>query len=85
MVLGSVGEELGKSGGEVGAGGPPTIGWNNQAARPPPATTPAPAATAKATVAPSVSVDMIVVAAVGGRVSPLISTVVGVKVASNGE
>lgn len=71
-----------KVGGSVGAGGAPGTGLNNQAARPPPATIPAPAATAMATVSPAESTLVIVVAAVMGGARPLTSAEVGVYIAS---
>jgi hypothetical protein len=72
------------AGGDVGAGGASGTGLNNHAARPPPATMPAPAAIAMATVSPAESVVVTVVAAVMGGVTPPIDTEVGVKISASG-
>jgi hypothetical protein len=76
--------DVGYGGGVVGAGGTTAPGLNNQPARAPPATIPAPAAMAKATVAPVESVVVTVVAAVIGGARPVIEIEVGVKVAVMG-
>lgn len=70
-------------GGDVGAEGAPGTGSYSQAAKAPAATTPAPTATAIATVLPAELVVVTVVADVTGVSSPLILIDVGVKTSVN--
>lgn len=66
----------------MGGGGLPGLGSNNQAASAPPATIPAPAAIAIATVSPAELVVVMVVGVVTESSSSLTQNDVGVKVAA---